>query len=274
MSRSRSARTTTALRDELVRAAAGAGLAVLLQGGALRWPPGGAARWTRTNHRGRRVSLLAGPVLAIAATAAVPLPMRAAAVAGLGAGAVGLYDDTVGSRVAQQSAKGFRGHLAALRRGQVTSGLVKVAAIGAAGLVAAALLPREERSTRVDLLLGGAVVAGGANLLNLFDLRPGRALKTGVLVAALTRQPGAGAVAAALLPADLRERTMLGDAGANALGALLGLGLLRRTPDRAGRARLLAGVAGLTAASEVVSFTRVIEAVPPLRVLDRLGRLP
>ena len=65
---------------------------------------------------------------------------------------------------------------------------------------------------------------------------------------------------------------MLGDAGANALGAMLGAsaaGLSRPT-----RIALLAGIAGLTAASEKVSFTKVIERTPALRWLDMLGRRP
>ena len=66
---------------------------------------------------------------------------------------------------------------------------------------------------------------------------------------------------------------MLGDAGANALGALLGVALAARTGP-VGRAVLLAGLAGLTAASEKVSFTKVIEGTPGLRELDALGRRP
>jgi hypothetical protein len=66
---------------------------------------------------------------------------------------------------------------------------------------------------------------------------------------------------------------MLGDCGANALGALLGL-RLAAIPSRAPRAGLLAGVVALTLASEKVSFTKVIEATPGLRELDRLGRRP
>jgi hypothetical protein len=64
---------------------------------------------------------------------------------------------------------------------------------------------------------------------------------------------------------------MLGDCGANAVGALLGL-RLAAVPGRPARAGALAVVAGLTLASERVSFTRVIEATPVLRELDRLGR--
>lgn len=230
-------------------------------------PPGGAERWTRSNHRGRPLSLLSGPALALALAGSADLPRAAAAVAALGAGAVGAYDDAAGAR--HPHAKGLRGHAAALRNGQMTGGIVKVGGIGLLGIVAAALL---ERRPAGQALVRGAVVAGSANLVNLLDLRPGRALKAGGAAAAVLRQPGPAVAAVALLPDDLHERTMLGDAGANALGAVLGLALLQRHPDRAGRA--LAVLVALTGASEVVSYSRVIDAVPPLRWADRAGRLP
>jgi UDP-N-acetylmuramyl pentapeptide phosphotransferase/UDP-N-acetylglucosamine-1-phosphate transferase len=73
-----------------------------------------------------------------------------------------------------------------------------------------------------------------------------------------------------LLPDDLAERTMLGDTGANAAGALLGVAAL--TGGRRSRWALLAALVGLTVASEKVSFTRVIESTPVLRELDGWGR--
>jgi UDP-GlcNAc:undecaprenyl-phosphate/decaprenyl-phosphate GlcNAc-1-phosphate transferase len=248
-------------RALLGAAAAGAGLAAL---GAR--PPGGAARWERSNHRGATVSLLAGPALAVGAgLGAGTVP---AAVAAAGAAVVGAYDDVAGERPGQRSSKGLRGHAAALAEGRITSGAVKVAGLAGTGLLAAGLAGRR----RADLLLDAALVAGTANVLNLFDLRPGRALKVGLLAAVALDEPGVAGAAAALLPGDLRERTMLGDAGANALGAALGTALAVRCPSRAARAAALGGIAGLTAASEVVSFSRVIDAVPPLRWADRLGR--
>jgi UDP-N-acetylmuramyl pentapeptide phosphotransferase/UDP-N-acetylglucosamine-1-phosphate transferase len=251
-----------------VRPLAAAALALAAERALRARPPGGAQRWRHTNHRGATVSLLSGPALALAATAAARLPVGAATAAGLGAGLVGAYDDAVGGR---DDAKGFRGHLTALRQRRLTAGLVKIAGIGAVGLVAAAgLRPRRP----LDVLLGGAVVAGSANLVNLLDLRPGRALKVGAVLSVAVGQPGVGAACAALLPGDLGERTMLGDAGANALGAVLGVALAERLPSRRGRAGALAVLAGLTAASEVVSFSAVIDATPPLRRLDRLGRRP
>jgi UDP-GlcNAc:undecaprenyl-phosphate GlcNAc-1-phosphate transferase len=244
-------------------------------------------RWQRTNHRGHTLTLLEGPAFAAGAAAAVALApglaprARAAGVlALLGSGAVGAYDD-LGERRSVQ-AKGFAGHLAALRQGRVTSGAVKVAGIGATGLAAAALLsPRHGAARLGDALLGGAVVAGYANLANLFDLRPGRALKFGLLHApalvisdpcAVLLAAPLGA-AAALLPVDLGEQAMLGDAGANALGAALGTAVLLRYGSR-GRTAHVLGLAALTAASEKVSFTRVIAATPPLRWFDELGRRP
>lgn len=251
----------------------------------------------RTNFRGRTVTLAGGPALAVAvsSTAALGAPSRPAAaaalVAGLGSGAVGLYDDVVGGRPEQKAAKGFAGHLGALRHGRVTSGLVKVAGVGAAGLAAAALLAadptvRSRRSRRgglgqaADLLLGAGVIAGTANLVNLLDLRPGRALKAGVLLGApLLPGPtgglaaGALGAAAGLLPADLNEEIMLGDCGANALGALLGVALAARTGP-VGRAGILTALVALTAASEKVSFTQVIQNTRGLRELDALGRRP
>ncbi|HEY0719232.1 MAG TPA: hypothetical protein VGD68_16590 [Streptosporangiaceae bacterium] len=253
-----------------------------------RNPPGGSTQWTRTNHRGEPVTLLEGPAVAAAGAVAavlapgVPARTRAAlAAAAAGAGAFGGYDDIAGSA----AKRGFRGHLGALAHGEITTGSVKLGGIGATGLAAAALTG----GPAADVAVNAALVAGSANLLNLFDLRPGRAIKV-VLAAGLplgltqlTRRNGprtrVATVAAplgaavALLPDDLGERAMLGDAGANALGAMIGAAaagsLSRRT-----RLGLLTGVIALTTASEVVSFTKVIQRTPPLHWLDMLGRRP
>jgi UDP-GlcNAc:undecaprenyl-phosphate/decaprenyl-phosphate GlcNAc-1-phosphate transferase len=246
-----------------------------------RRPPGGAAIWARTNHRGEAVTLLEGPAVALGTTLASafaaglsPRGRAALVAAGAGAAAFGGYDDLAGSG----DRRGFRGHLGALARGEVTTGAVKIGGIGAAGVVAAALVG----GSPADLVINTGLTAGGANLLNLFDLRPGRAIKVALAGGALLAGTGPGAggavagpagAALALLPEDLGERAMLGDAGANALGAVLGAAAAASLP-RAARIALLAGITGLTAASEVVSFTAVIERTPALRWLDMLGRRP
>jgi UDP-N-acetylmuramyl pentapeptide phosphotransferase/UDP-N-acetylglucosamine-1-phosphate transferase len=238
------------------------------------------------NYAKRPVTLLGGPSLAASATISAalgaPAGTRAAAVVvGAVSGLVGAYDDLAGTRPEQAGDKGLAGHLAALRAGRVSAGAVKVAGIGAAAAVAAVLTRRGRGAgALMDSVLTTGLVAGTANLINLLDLRPGRAGKAGALVAAATLGGPAGALVAgplgatvAVLPEDLGERIMLGDCGANSLGALLGL-RLASIPARAPRAGLLAVLVGLTLASERVSFTTVIEATPGLRELDRLGRRP
>ena len=134
------------------------------------------------------------------------------------------------------------------------------------------------------LLLDALLVALAANLANLFDRAPGRVLKVGglcaiVLGAAATMDRDLAGVAVAigaslaLLPADLGEQLMLGDTGANPLGAALALGLVLVAPFGVRVAALLVVVA-MNLASEVVSFSAVIDAVPPLRWIDRAGRRP
>lgn len=247
------------------RAGTGAAAATAAHRALQARPPGGEGRWRRTNFRGEPVSLLSGPALAVAAALSSRRP-GPALVAGLGAAAVGAYDDAVGD---QDAAKGFRGHAGALAQGRLTAGGVKVLGISAAGLVAAACLrPR----SRADLLVSGAVVAATANLVNLLDLRPGRALKAGLAAAALAGEPGVAGSCAALLPDDLRERTMLGDSGANALGAVLGVAVLARLRSLPARILVLGGLGWLTAASERVSFSAVIDQTPWLRAVDQLGR--
>jgi UDP-N-acetylmuramyl pentapeptide phosphotransferase/UDP-N-acetylglucosamine-1-phosphate transferase len=278
--------TTASGRRNAGLAVAGAVAArAALAGAAALDARSAGAPWRRMNYAGRPVTLLGGPALAAAATATAvlgaPSGSRAAAgVVGAVSGLVGGYDDLAGARPEQARDKGLAGHLAALRAGRVSAGAVKVAGIGAAAAVAA-VLTRSGRgaSALVDGVLTTGLVAGTANLVNLLDLRPGRAGKAGALAAAATvRGPAGGLVAGplgatlAVLPDDLGERVMLGDCGANAVGALLGLRLASMS-GRAPRAGLLAAVVALTLASEKVSFTKVIEATPGLRELDRLGRL-
>jgi UDP-N-acetylmuramyl pentapeptide phosphotransferase/UDP-N-acetylglucosamine-1-phosphate transferase len=240
----------------------------------------------RNNFRGRTVTLAGGPALAASASVTSALGARdgrtaaAALTAGLASGAVGLYDDIVGTRPEQKAYKGFKGHLNALKQGKVSSGLVKIAGVGSAAVVASAMLPSQNKglSRAVDVAVGAGVIAGMANLLNLLDLRPGRALKAGTLIGAPLSFGAKGGTAAgptgaavSLLPQDLGEEIMLGDAGANALGALLGVSIAARRGTWI-KAGVLAAIAGLTLASEKVSFTTVIERTPVLREIDAWGR--
>ena len=269
------------VRGSVVAAAVTAGVRTAAEAS----PPGGAERWTRTNHRGEPISLLEGPAvaagLAAGALCAGSGRGRAAGlVATAGAGAFGLVDDL--AEDTSTRTKGLRGHLGALREGRLTTGGLKVLGIGATSLVAAAVgtrRPGGRAAWAADVVVNGALIAGTANLLNLLDLRPGRAIKASTVLAALPvggplAAAGAGAVAgagAAAWQRDLGEGDMLGDGGANALGALLGTRLALGLP-RPLRIVALAGVVGLTLASEKVSFSKVIAETPWLKAVDDLGR--
>jgi hypothetical protein len=251
--------------------AVAAGAALVAYAACARLAPNALGR---SNFRGMTVSLVAGPVavlvLVAGALVAGGRAGRAAALAAFVAGLAGVYDDLRGDA----TARGLAGHLRALACGTVTSGALKILLVGLGGLAAAVVL----HGVTPRALPAAVLVAGTANLLNLFDLRPGRALKVALLVALpllLSRAAPVAALvagaAAGLLPSDLRERTMLGDGGANALGAALGVALARACSPPYAVAAALAVVA-LTLASERVSFSRVIDRAGPLRWADRLGR--
>ena len=282
-----------------------------------------ASQWERTNFHGVTVSLrggvaMAGASVASAAVASVlsdqPRAALGGAVAALGGGMAGYIDDVdQGAHDGGKVAKGLKGHLGALAHGQVTTGVIKIAGIGASALAASALVGSKATSVSgkaADLALNTVLIAGTANLANLLDLRPGRALKATVLVAtplsyfscAAAKTPASGAsgapsakpvspastsgasaqrllasglnaAAITALVEDLQETTMLGDTGANAAGALLGTSLAAND-SRKLRLGAALGVVGLILASEKVSFSKVIAANPALNWLDQLWRRP
>jgi hypothetical protein len=197
---------------------------------------------TAINHRGLRLPLVGWLFLVRG-----PWPVRAIA-------ALGLADDLWSGEE-----RGFRAHLRARR----STGVAKLLGIPALSLAATGSLP------------SAATVSLSANLLNQLDTRPGRALKAFLLAAFALRRVSAGYATAAVLlaPYDLREMTMLGDAGSNALGAVLGFGSVSRSRGR-GRWVAVAGLAALTAFGERRSLGRLIEQTPVLRALDGLGRQP
>jgi UDP-GlcNAc:undecaprenyl-phosphate GlcNAc-1-phosphate transferase len=247
----------------------------------------------RENYRGHHLPTAVGLVL-VAAVIAVDGGRTLLGVVGVGDadtaasrlvilgavvmfGFLGLLDDLLGDA----TDRGLRGHVTAALRGRVTTGFVKLGGGAAVALVLAGAVAGD-RPGRV--LVDGALIALAANLANLLDRAPGRTVKWSLvayvplaLVAGTAAAGVALAVVAgsalALLPGDLGERFMLGDTGANALGAALGVATVLETTATT-RNVVAAALLGLTLLSEVVSFSRIIDAVPPLRRFDRLGRRP
>jgi len=201
---------------------------------------------------------------------------RLALLAAVGFALLGLLDDLAG--VGQSG--GFRAHLGALARGRLTTGALKL--FGGAALAVVVVAAGTRDRPLGQLVADAALVALAANLANLLDRAPGRVGKVALGAgAALLAATGAGpelagvalllGAGAGLLVPDLRERCMLGDAGANVLGAAVGVGVVLASSPGV-RLGVLAVVAALNLASEVVSFSRVIRGTPPLRFLDDLGR--
>ena len=192
-------------------------------------------------------------------------------------GLLGLVDDLLGDG----STRGFNGHVRALFHGEITTGFLKL--FGGAA-VAIVLVATPGFATGRRLIIDAVLIALAANLGNLLDRAPGRTIKAAMIAyvpLAIVLGDGAVGVAIApamgaafgLLPADLREELMLGDAGANVIGAVLGLGVvLGRGEVTRTSALILLVVANV--AAEIVSFSSIIDRVPLLRWLDRLGQRP
>ena len=194
---------------------------------------------TGVNHRGLRLPLT-GWLVGLAQPEVLPVAV------------VGVIDD-----VWSGPERGLRSHLSH----GATTGVLKLVAIPLWALV------------RTRSLSGACLVALCANALNQLDTRPGRALKAFAVGSVLVgrRRRGAALAAVLLTPYDLREMTMLGDGGSNALGAVLGLDSVERFTGRSRTLAVLA-VAGLTLTGERTSLGALIERTPVLRELDRIGR--
>jgi UDP-GlcNAc:undecaprenyl-phosphate/decaprenyl-phosphate GlcNAc-1-phosphate transferase len=241
------------------------------------------------NHAGRPVPIVLGWALsagivagAVASAAGVAwgspdlTPITVTLTTGLVVAAltlVGLLDDRFGGEE-----RGLREHLGSLGRGRPTTGILKLVV----GVAAAVILALHLADDPVRIVAIVVLVALCTNVWNALDVVPGRALKGAVVVlvpvlaVAWSRPSGpviAATVGAALgvLAFDLRERGMLGDAGSNPLGFLVGMGLAIVLPTLA--VLVAAGLALLLqVAAETVTISRLITAVPPLRWFDGLGR--
>ncbi|HTY98108.1 MAG TPA: hypothetical protein VMB91_13770 [Solirubrobacteraceae bacterium] len=244
----------------------------------------------RPNYRSRELPFPFGVLVPVAASIAlIPLMLVARlgetavfergiapiAVYCLGIIALGMLDDLLDGG---GSPRGWRGHLAALRRGELSGGTLK--ALGALGL--ALFAARYLGLSTGRWLLAVAVLVLCTNAFNLLDLRPGRALKVFVVLgAALTAGSGQvrtlwslGLFAAPALVAgayDLRERAMLGDTGANLIGAVGGLWLVL-TLSGTGQAVALGVLLAITVYGELRSISGLVDRTPGLRYLDSLGR--
>ena len=200
----------------------------------------------------------------------------------IGTGLAGLIDDCLGS----QAVKGFKGHLRAFfKEKKLTTGGLKALLGGTIALVFSIVNARLNGFGKypwmlvIDILL----VALAANIVNLFDLRPGRAGKvyliifTVVLLLSENFIDFTGLFLPVLvilliyLPHDLKAQMMLGDVGSNLLGASLGMMMVWMLSDF-GKIIAFLIFLSLQLAAEKISFSEIIDKYGPLKFFDRLGR--
>jgi UDP-GlcNAc:undecaprenyl-phosphate GlcNAc-1-phosphate transferase len=242
----------------------------------------------KANYRERRVAFPFG-VLSVAGALLALLPLALierlelgevfhpetliVAIYVLGVAFLGLVDDTLGGEP-----RGWRGHGRAVLDMRLSTGALKAA--GSLGLALYATGYAGLSTGR--WLLASAVLVLATNAFNLLDLRPGRATKVFVLLGAGLTIGAASVrplwalglfVGPALIAGiyDLRERAMLGDTGANLLGALAGLWLVL-TLSEVGQIVALAVLVLITVYGELRSITKLVERMPLLRELDSWGR--
>jgi hypothetical protein len=243
---------------------------------------------SRPNYAGIELPVVLGRVLVLSAQVAILIALGLALLAGpvpkwpvsliLVAGCLLLYPAGAMDDRREHGPRGLRGHVESLLHGRPTTGIMKLVV----GVLAAAALSMELGGGLARASIATLLVALSVNVTNALDVRPGRALKWALLILipasvaawgegiglALLAYIGAGAV---VLWFDLSERGMLGDAGSNPLGLVVGAGLAAVLP-LPGLLIAVAILIGLQVAAETVTISRLIEAVPPLRWLDGLGR--
>lgn len=191
---------------------------------------------------------------------------------------LGLMDDIAG----ETQVKGWRGHFRALvKERRLTMGMVKAIGGGFCALLLSAVAMSVLGQFRWERWLTSTmVIALGANALNLLDVRPSRALKgfwvLSLLLVGVARGDGwlafvpLWASTLAYAPDDFRRKAMLGDAGANPLGACLGVWATLHWSLTA-QALLSLALVAFHLYAERRSLTVDIERVAFLRWLDRWG---
>lgn len=187
---------------------------------------------------------------------------------------LGAVDDIFGSR----EVGGFKGHFRKLLfERRLTTGALKAIGGIAVGVVAGWELGG---SSTLRWAIASLLIPAAANTVNILDLRPGRAVAvffaglvvTWALVLGELREPwlvGCIALACAVFaPADSRAKAMMGDSGANAFGAALGVTIAMNAGPVVQIAALVA-FASVQLYSEKCSVSALIERNGFLRAIDR-----
>lgn len=193
----------------------------------------------------------------------------------LSMGFAGVIDDLIGDK----RTKGLINHIKSAFKGTMTTGFVKALT----GLLVSCIVSLGTTSSFEELILNVLIISLYANTINLFDLRPGRAVKVFLSMSIMLLIAAIGRLAEAVpfiilnmsalfyISYDLKEICMLGDTGANILGATLGY-YSSLFMNFNGKLILLVFLVFLNIISERLSITALIKSNRVLSYLDSLGR--
>jgi UDP-N-acetylmuramyl pentapeptide phosphotransferase/UDP-N-acetylglucosamine-1-phosphate transferase len=185
----------------------------------------------------------------------------------------GILDDIVGNR----DVSGLKGHFKSLLKGKLTTGGFKAIFGGFVGVV----ISIGVSSNIFDIIINTLIIALSTNLMNLLDLRPGRAIKVYLFLAILIFLTIAGYPKGLLLlivPSvlvyfthDLKAKAMMGDTGSNVLGISIGI-LVAMGYGLGVRVGWLVFLIFIHLLTEKYSLTKIIEQNKFLNFIDKLGR--
>lgn len=193
----------------------------------------------------------------------------------LSMGFVGVIDDLAGDR----RIKGLINHVRSTLNNNMTTGFLKALI----GFMAASIISLRITASFAELIVNVLIITLYANTINLFDMRPGRAVKVFLTMGIILLFSAEGKVAEALplivliltaliyISYDLREICMLGDTGANILGITLGY-YSSIFLNNNSKLFLLAILILLNILSEKKSITAYINKSKILTFIDSLGR--
>lgn len=240
---------------------------------------------TSVNYRGRSIPAIGGivfiPILLVAVL--LLLFIRPENYFGyvsyltlvLSMGFAGVIDDLAGDK----STKGLINHVKRAFEGTMTTGLLKALT----GILVSCIVCLRTANSLEEFLLNVLIISLSANTINLFDLRPGRAVKAFLSISVMLLFAAIGRLAEAVpfiiltmsaliyIGYDLKEICMLGDTGANILGITLGY-YSSLFISFNGKLILLVLLVFLNAAAERLSITAFINRNRVLSYLDSLGR--
>ncbi|XAM52738.1 hypothetical protein TVTCOM_28520 [Terrisporobacter vanillatitrophus] len=185
----------------------------------------------------------------------------------------GIIDDTIGNR----DVSGLKGHFKSLLKGKLTTGGFKALFGGFVGLIISVSISKNI----TDIIVNTLIIALSTNLMNLFDLRPGRAIKVYLVIMItifITLTGYIKILPLLILPNvlayfnfDLKAKAMMGDTGSNVLGISIGI-LMAFGYTLNVRIGWLVFLVLIHLLTEKFSLTKIIEKNKVLNFIDRLGR--